>query len=95
MRPLARLFGIRNIALGAWCLLALDQAPEDRRLCYRVNAAVDGTDVIALGWTGLTGDGMRQAAAMGSGLGLSVLVGWIELIAEVGGAESERELALA
>jgi hypothetical protein len=51
--------------------------------------------VIALGWTGLTGDGMRQAAAMGSGLGLSVLVGWIELIAEVGGAESERELALA
>jgi hypothetical protein len=32
VRPLARLFGIRNIALGAWCLLALDQAPEDRSM---------------------------------------------------------------
>ena len=95
VRLVARLFGIRNIALAAWCLLSRDQAPADRMLCYRVNAAVDGADVVALGWSGLTGDGMRQAAAMGSILGLSVLVGWIEMIAEVGAEAPEPDLALA
>ena len=44
-RALGRLFGIRNIVLGAWILGVRDADVEARRLCYKLNAVVDAVDV--------------------------------------------------
>ena len=95
LRMLARLFGVRNIVLGAWALMAREQGPEERLLCYRLNAVVDAADVFALAWGGATGEGLVQAAVMGSGLGLSAAVAWIELAKDVASAASDRSVALA
>lgn len=83
LRMLGRLAGVRNVVLGAWVLAARDQPAGDRLLAYRLNAIVDAVDVAALGWAGITGEGLKQAAVMGTALGGSVLVAWIELIQEV------------
>ncbi|MFY9614135.1 MAG: hypothetical protein WAT58_01935 [Candidatus Dormiibacterota bacterium] len=95
LRLVARMFGIRNIVLGAWTLMARDQGPEQRLLCYRLNTAVDAVDVAALAWAGLTGEGLKQAAVMGATIGSTAAVAWIELASEVTSAESERSLAIA
>ncbi len=95
LRMLARLFAIRNIMLGTWVLMSRDLPAEQRLLAYRLNAAVDAVDVVALAWAGLTGEGLRQAAVMGSALGGSVLVGWIELMNEAASGEPEQSLTLA
>jgi hypothetical protein len=95
LRLVARFFGIRNMVLGAWALMARDQGPEERLLCYRLNTAVDAVDIAALAWAGLTGEGLKQAAVMGVTIGSSAAVAWIELANEVTAAESERSLAIA
>src|ERR1700730_15574938 len=41
LRLVARLAGIRSIALGAWALQVRDHSVAERRLCYQINAAVD------------------------------------------------------
>ena len=69
LRLAARLFGIRNVALGAWTLLARDMNMDERRLCYRLNLAVDSADIAVLGWAGVSGSGLRRAALMGGALG--------------------------
>ena len=95
LRLAARLFGIRNVVLGSWALLARDQGVDERRLCYRLNAAVDVADVAVLAWAGIRGDGLRRAALMGGALGGSVLLAWLDLLGDVEGAAPERRSAAA
>jgi hypothetical protein len=80
VRLAARLAGVRNIALGAWSLQVRDHTKAERRLCYQVNAAVDAADVAVLLWAGFTHKELRRAALMGSALGASALLGWMDLL---------------
>ena len=80
VRLVARLAGIRNIGLGVWTLQVRDHSAAERRLCYQINAAVDAADVAVLLWAGFTHKELRQAALMGSALGVSALLGWMDLL---------------
>jgi len=84
LRLISRLFGIRNVVLGAWALAARDQGEDERRLCYRLNAVIDGVDVGVLAVAGVTGDGLWRAAIMGFGLGGSALLAWLDLLDDIG-----------
>lgn len=95
LRLAARLFGIRNVVLGAWALLARDQAIDERRLCYRLQAVVDAGDLAALAWAGVRGEGMLRPAIMGGFLGSSALLAWLDLIGDVEGAAPGRSAAAA
>jgi hypothetical protein len=89
LRLLARLFGIRNIVLGAWALAARDQGADERRLCYQLNAVTDATDLGILVLGGVTGKGLWRAAAMSTVLGASALQAWLDLIREVDAPPSD------
>jgi hypothetical protein len=95
LRLAARLFGIRNVVLGAWALLARDQGIDERRLCYRLQALVDAGDLAALAWAGVRGDGMLRPALMGGALGSSALLAWLDLIGDVDGTVPGRSAAAA
>jgi hypothetical protein len=95
LRLAARLFGIRNVVLGGWALLARDQGIDERRLCYRLQAAVDGADLAALAWAGVSGDGLVRPAIMGGFLGGSALLAWLDLLGDVDGAAPGRSAAAA
>jgi hypothetical protein len=79
-RLAARLAGVRNLALGAWSLQVRDHGKAERRLCYQLNAAVDAADIAVLLWAGFTHKELRRAALMGSALGASMLLGWMDLL---------------
>jgi hypothetical protein len=81
LRMVARLFGVRNVALGLWALAARDHGPDERRLCYGLNAAVDAADLGILAIGAVTGEGLVQAAIMGGALGGSALLAWLDLLA--------------
>ena len=95
LRLAARLFGIRNVVLGGWALLARDRDLEERRLCYRLNAAVDAGDLAVLAWAGIRGEGLLRAALMGGALGGSALLAWLDLLDDLDGATPERRSAAA
>jgi hypothetical protein len=88
LRMLARLFGIRNVVLGVWTLAARDQGAEQRRVCYRLNAVVDATDLGILALGAVTGDGLVRAAVMGGSLGGSALLAWRELLRDAASTRS-------
>lgn len=94
LRLLARLFGVRNVVLGTWALMARDQEAEQRRVCYQLNAVVDGVDVVALAVAGITGEGLVQAAIMGSVLGTSELLAWVDLLGNLGPTETQGSVSL-
>jgi hypothetical protein len=94
IRLLARLFGVRNIVLGIWALMAQHQEPEQRRVCYQLNAVVYGVDVAALAIAGITGDGLVQAAAMGGALGSSEALAWVDLLGDLDRAENQGSVSL-
>jgi hypothetical protein len=83
VRVTARLFGIRNIMLGAWVLAVVDRDPAERRLCYQLNAVVDGVDLGILAVGAITDRRMTRAAVMGWALGTSVLMAWLELLTDL------------
>ncbi|MBV9099515.1 MAG: hypothetical protein JOZ46_01170 [Candidatus Dormibacteraeota bacterium] len=83
LRLTARLAGIRNVVLGCWTLQVRDQGKEQRRLCYQLNAAVDAADIAVLAWAFLRHSELRQAALMGTALGGSALLGWLELLSDL------------
>ena len=83
VRLLARLFGIRQIVLGIWALQVQGRSFEARKLCYQLNAVTDAVDVVALGIAGATGKGLLQAAVMGSALGISETLAWIDLLQQL------------
>ncbi|HEY8741218.1 MAG TPA: hypothetical protein VIN56_11555 [Candidatus Dormibacteraeota bacterium] len=95
LRLLARLFGIRNVMLGAWAYMAQDQGPEQRRLCYQVNSVVDAVDVVALAVAAVTGEGLVQGAIMGSVLGTSEVLAWWDLVADTQAPEPQGTVSLA
>lgn len=82
-RALCRLFGIRNVVLGVWVLKARDYESAQRRFCYQVNTAVDAADIAALVVGGVTDGSLIRPAVMGTALGGSALVAWLDLTAEV------------
>lgn len=79
-RALGRLFGIRNVVLGTWALSVRDADGEARRLCYRLNAIVDGVDVGILLWPVLRRQGIARFALTSALLGTSAMVAWLELL---------------
>jgi hypothetical protein len=83
LRAMGRLFGIRDIALGLWALAVRDQPSDVRKVCYRVNAAVDAADICALTLGAATSKELRRAAAMSSAFGGSGLIVWIDLIRDL------------
>ena len=89
VRLLARLFGVRQALLGAWALRVQGKSAEERRLCYQLNAAADAVDVAALAIAGILGDGLVQAAIMGSALGASEVLAWVDLLGDVGNEEPQ------
>jgi hypothetical protein len=89
VRLMARLFGVRQLALGAWALQVQARGPEERRLCYQVNMAVDSLDILALAVAGLAGKGMVQAAIMGSLLGADEALAWFDLLGDIDGEEPQ------
>ena len=95
LRLAARLFGIRNVVLGTWALLSRDQGIDERRLCYRLQAAVDAGDLAALAWAGARGEGLLRPALMGGALGGSAVLAWLDLLGDVDGAAPERSAAAA
>ena len=80
VRLVARLFAVRQLALGAWVLAAQDQGEGERKVCYQVNALTDAVDIVALGWAGISGKGLIQAAVLGSILGASEVLAWLDLL---------------
>jgi hypothetical protein len=83
LRVMSRLFGIRDVVLGVWALSARDRAPASRRVCYRVNAAVDAADLVALLIGAASGEGLVRAAVMAGAFGGVGLVSWLELVGDV------------
>jgi hypothetical protein len=79
-RALGRLFGIRNIVLGAWTLGVRDADVEARRLCYRLNAVVDAVDMGALLWPLVRGDGTARLSLTSASIGAAATLGWIDLL---------------
>jgi hypothetical protein len=94
LRMIARLFGIRNVVLGLWAIRVQDQPSEARRLCYQLNAAVDALDIVALGIGAVAGEGLVQGALMGSLLGGSETLAWLDCLAALDQA-SEPQGAVA
>jgi hypothetical protein len=84
-RVLGRLFGIRNIVLGTWALAVRDADAEARRLCYALNAIVDGVDVGILLWSLLRRQGVDRLALTSAALGSSALLAWLDLLEVSGG----------
>ena len=56
---------------------------DERRLCYRLNLAVDSADIAVLGWAGVSGSGLRRAALMGGALGTSAILAFLDLLGDV------------
>ena len=83
VRLASRLAGIRNVVLGCWTLQVRDQGKEQRRLCYQLNAAVDAADVAVMAWAFVRHAELRRAALMGTALGGSALLAWLELLSEL------------
>jgi len=79
-RALGRLFGIRNIVLGAWTLGVRNADVETRRLCYGLNAVVDAVDVGILLWPLLRGEGSARFSLTGASLGAAATLAWIDLL---------------
>ena len=94
VRVISRLFGIRNMVLGAWATQVSEQDPEARRLLYRMNAVVDGVDVAVLLVAGILNEGLRQAAVMGGPLGTTALLSWLDLVADVDSGSGGESVAL-
>ena len=80
-RMVTRLFGIRNVALGAWTLAVREASAEEQRRCFQVNAAVDIADVVVLAPYLLRAD-LRRAAFLACALGISATLGWAELLGQ-------------
>lgn len=80
-RALARLFGVRNVALGVWALSVRDDSADVRRRCYELNAAVDVADVAVLLWPVLRRQGLARFGITSALLGTSATLTWLELLA--------------
>jgi hypothetical protein len=81
-RTMGGLFGIRNIVLGSWTLIARDRDVGQRRLCYGLNAVVDAADVGVLLWPLARRQGLDRFAISSLALAISATWAWLELLEE-------------
>ncbi len=77
-RLMARLFGVRDVALGVLVLRAR-RDPHFARFVYRLNAIVDGGDAASMAVAVITRQGIDRAALSSSVPALSAMVGWSAL----------------
>jgi len=78
-RLLARLFAIRNVALGGYALSVRQASAAERRRCFTLNAAIDVADLAVLVPLLFRRD-LRRAGLMGSALAISAALAWLELL---------------
>jgi hypothetical protein len=79
-RAVGRLFGIRNVVIGAWTLKNRDADLNTRRRWYRINALIDAADVAIVAWPLLRRQGTGRLSISSAALGTSAAVGWIDLL---------------
>jgi hypothetical protein len=79
-RALGRLFGIRNVVIGAWTLKNRDADLDTRRRWYGINALIDTVDVVILTWPLLRRQGTARLSISSAALGTSAAVAWIDLL---------------
>lgn len=91
VRLLARMWGIRQVVLGAWALQVQSRPKEDRKLCYQLNAVTDVVDVVALGLAGFFGTGMLQASVMGAAAGINETLAWVDLLDQLDDDSADQE----
>jgi hypothetical protein len=78
IRMVARLFGVREVAVGAHTLMEVQQQPRQPRI-YAMNAAVDAGDAGVMLITLAGGKGMRRAAASSLFIAVPVVATWLWL----------------
>jgi hypothetical protein len=86
-RAVGRLFGIRNVVIGAWTLKNRDADLDTRRRWYRINALLDAVDIAILAWPLLRRQGTARLSISSAALGTSAAMGWIDLL-DTSAAES-------
>jgi hypothetical protein len=77
-RVMGRLFGVRDVALGAMVLDARDNPGELRRLCA-LNAAVDAGDAASFAVPIVRRQGIDQAAVAMASVALPAAASWLLL----------------
>jgi hypothetical protein len=86
-RALGRLFGIRNLVIGAWTLKNRDADLDTRRRWYAINALIDIVDVSIFALPLLRRQGTARLSITSGALGSSAALGWLDLL-ETSAAES-------
>jgi hypothetical protein len=76
---MSRLFGVRDIALGALVWRTRDE-PSLSRYVYRLNALVDAGDMAAMAVPVIERRGMDRAAISSAALALTGAAGWLNLL---------------
>ena len=89
-RAVGRLFGIRNVVIGAWTLKNRDADLDTRRRWYKINALLDAVDIAILAWPLLRRQGTARLSISSAALGTSAAVGWIDLL-DTSAAESAAQ----
>ena len=85
-RLMARLFGVRDVALGVLVLRAR-RDPDFARFLYRLNAIVDAGDAASMAVSVIARQGIDRAAFSGSIPALSAIVGWSVLASRTATAQ--------
>jgi hypothetical protein len=93
-RALGRLFGIRNVVIGAWTLKTRDADLDTRRRWYSLNAVVDAVDVAIFAWPLLRRQGIARLSIGSAALGTLAAVAWIDLL-DASAAEAEARVVTA
>lgn len=83
-RLMARLFGVRDIALGALVWRTRDE-PSLARYVYRLNAWVDAGDAAAMAVAVIGRQGIDRPALASAALALTGAAGWLNLLRATGG----------
>lgn len=78
-RLMGRLFGVRDIALGALVWHIRDD-PVHARYVYRLNAWVDAGDATAMAVAVIGRQGIDRAALSSAAFALSGATGWLRLL---------------
>jgi hypothetical protein len=77
-RMMARLFGVREIALGAAVIAMVQSTPRQPKL-YALNAGVDAGDAAVLGLSLAGGNGVSRAALGSMAVAVPVTATWLWL----------------
>lgn len=87
-RLMGRLFGVRDIALGALAWRGRDE-PEMSRYIYKLNAWVDAGDAATMGAALIGRRGIDRAALCSAAFALTGAAGWVTLMRASAAPSSE------